>query len=217
MGEQYINSDALCVDLEDDQHPVYQFSHELINDTDNNDTLEIWIDGDIQRFPRNRENALRAACTMARSFEVFIENMSCKKCIAPHDIDYMLDKAKEEFELGKLPDGIRFDIENGVLKKCRASKLVTEITIPDHVTAIGDEAFSFLPLLEKVYIPYGVTEIGSKAFSYCESLNELRLPETVTELPERMCFDCYKLYESHHYQYIPEMLIEYLKEMYPYK
>ncbi len=25
----------------------------------------------------------------------------------------------------------------------------------------------------------------------------------------------YKLYESHHYQYIPEMLIEYLKEMYP--
>ena len=147
MGEQYINGDALCVDLEDDQHPVYQFSHELINDTDNNDTLEIWIDGDIQRFPRNRENALRAACTMARSFEVFIENMSCKKCIAPHDIDYMLDKAKEEFELGKLPDGIRFDIENGVLKKCRASKLVTEITIPDHVTAIGDEAFSFLPLL----------------------------------------------------------------------
>ena len=68
----YINGDALCVDLEDDQHPVYQFSHELINDTDNNDTLEIWIDGDIQRFPRNRENALRAAFTMARSFEVFI-------------------------------------------------------------------------------------------------------------------------------------------------
>lgn len=25
----------------------------------------------------------------------------------------------------------------------------------------------------------------------------------------------YKLYESHHYQYIPEMLVEYLKEMYP--
>lgn len=25
----------------------------------------------------------------------------------------------------------------------------------------------------------------------------------------------YKMYESHHYQYIPEMLIEYLKEMYP--
>ena len=25
----------------------------------------------------------------------------------------------------------------------------------------------------------------------------------------------YKLYESHHYQYIPEMLIEFLKETYP--
>jgi len=25
----------------------------------------------------------------------------------------------------------------------------------------------------------------------------------------------YKLYDSHHYQYIPEMLIEYLKEKYP--
>ena len=26
----------------------------------------------------------------------------------------------------------------------------------------------------------------------------------------------YKLYDSHHYQYIPEMLVEYLKQMYPY-
>ena len=25
----------------------------------------------------------------------------------------------------------------------------------------------------------------------------------------------HKLYESHHYQYIPEMLVEYLKTMYP--
>jgi hypothetical protein len=27
----------------------------------------------------------------------------------------------------------------------------------------------------------------------------------------------YKLYESHHYQYIPEMLVEYLKTTYPAK
>ena len=191
----FINGDAICVDLEDERHPVYQLSHELINDTDDSDILEIWIDGDIQSFPRNRENALRAACTMARSFEDFIENMSCQRAIAPHDIDYIFDKAKIEFELIKHPGNIRFDIENGVLKKCRASKLVTDITLPDNVNAIGDEAFIYMRFFQTLYIPDGVTEIGSNAFRFCESLNALRLPETVTELPERMCFQCYSLEE----------------------
>ena len=191
----FINGDALCVDLEDERHPVYQLSHELINDTDDSDILEIWIDGDIQSFPRNRENALRAACTMARSFEDFIENMSCQRAIAPHDIDYIFDKAKIEFELIKHPGNIRFDIENGVLKKCRASKLVTDITLPDNVNAIGDDAFIYMRFFQKLYIPDGVTKIGSNAFRFCESLNAMRLPETVTELPERMCFQCYSLEE----------------------
>ena len=191
----FINGDAICVDLEDERHPVYQFSHELINDTDDSDTLDIWIDGDIQSFPRNRENALRAACLMARSFEIFIENMSLKRAIAPHDIDYIFDKAKEEFELIKHPSNIRFDIEKGVLKKCRASKLVIDITIPDNVTAIGDEAFIYMRFFQKLYIPDGVTKIGSNAFRFCESLNALRLPGTVTELPKRMCYQCYSLEE----------------------
>ena len=45
--------------------------------------------------------------------------------------------------------------------------------------------------------------------------------EGVAKLKERLesygADMTYKMYESHHYQYIPEMLIEYLKEKYPYK
>lgn len=188
----YINGDALCVDLEDDRHPVYQFSHELINDSD---TFEILIDGKYQSFPVNRENALHTARCMASSFALFIEYLGKGVCLAPVEFDSMIEKAKEQLALRSQPDGIRFDIENGVLKKCWASNYVTEITIPDGVTVIGDSAFSYLELIKKVYIPDSVTEIGTNAFKHCETMSSLRLPETVTVLPERMCFYCYALEE----------------------
>ena len=188
----YINGDALCVDLEDDHHPVYQFSHDLINDSD---TIDLWIDGTTQSFPLNRENALLAATIRASSFEIFVEYLRNKVALGLSSVNYIIDKAKEELVLRKLPGGIYFEIENGVLTKCRVSKLVTDITIPDGVTAIGDEAFSFLSMIRNVYIPDGVTAIGKKAFFYCMSLDSIKLPETVSELPERMCCHCYSLKE----------------------
>ena len=185
----YINGDAICVDLEDDHHPVYHFPIELIND---GDTIDMWIDGESKSFPLNRENALLASCRLAPSFEWYIEYLRQRIGLDPYTVTYIQDKAIEELELRKQPDGISLEIEDGVLKKCRISKLVTTVKVPEGVTAIGESAFSSQAVRE-VYIPDSVTEIGSNAFKFCTSLDSVRLPETITELPERMFFGCYSL------------------------
>ena len=185
----YINGDAICVDLEDDHHPVYHFPVELVND---GDTIDIWIDGENRIFPLNRENLLMASCRLAPSFEWYIDYLRQRIGLDPYRVTYIVEKVIEELELREQPGGISLEIEDGVLKKCRISKLVTTVRVPDGVTAIGESAFAYQAVRE-VYIPDSVTEIGSHTFNFCTSLDSVRLPETITELPERMFFGCYSL------------------------
>ncbi len=50
---------------------------------------------------------------------------------------------------------------------------ITELIIPDCVTSIGGEAFSYYSSLTSVEIPNSVTSIGDEAFSYCISLETI--------------------------------------------
>ena len=63
-------------------------------------------------------------------------------------------------------------IENGLLKLFNASGL-TEYTIPESVTRIGDEAFKGCSSLTSINIPESVTSIGSYAFKGCSSLKSI--------------------------------------------
>ncbi len=60
--------------------------------------------------------------------------------------------------------------------KCR----LTRVTIPNGVTSIGSEAFSYCNELTKVTIPNGVTTIDSKAFLPCSKLTRISIPNTIT-------------------------------------
>ena len=51
--------------------------------------------------------------------------------------------------------------------------LVTELTIPEGVTSIGDAAFYYCSSLTSVTIGNSVTSIGDYAFYYCRSLTEI--------------------------------------------
>jgi hypothetical protein len=71
--------------------------------------------------------------------------------------------------------------------------LVTDVTIPNSVTLIGDNSFSSCVTLTSVAIPTSVTTIGSSAFQDCESLTSVTIPEGVTLLKNYAFAYCYSL------------------------
>ena len=72
-------------------------------------------------------------------------------------------------------------IVNGILNAFAPAGL-TEYTIPDSVTTIGDDAFDGCSSLTSVTIPDSVTTIGNSAFYWCKSLTSVTIPNSVTTI-----------------------------------
>ena len=64
---------------------------------------------------------------------------------------------------------------------------LTEYTIPDGVTSIGDSTFSSCRSLTSITIPDGVTEIGNSAFYNC-SLTSITIPSGVKTISDHAFF-----------------------------
>ena len=74
----------------------------------------------------------------------------------------------------------------------------SHIIIPDQyegkpVTAIADNAFSWLSSIQSVVIPETVTILGEAAFSWCESLVSVSIPQTVKVIGEWCFIGCSSL------------------------
>ncbi len=80
-----------------------------------------------------------------------------------------------------------FQIEHNILKKYIEEEGVTEVSIPDGVTEIGERAFEDCKHLTSIHIPNGVTKIAEFAFLGCKTLTNVRIPDSVTEI-ERFAF-----------------------------
>ena len=78
-------------------------------------------------------------------------------------------------------DNGRILVVDGVLKAF-APAGISEYTIPDSVTTIGEATFSNCYSLISVTIPNSVTIIGGYAFASCISLTNVTIPDSVTTI-----------------------------------
>ena len=72
---------------------------------------------------------------------------------------------------------------------------VTEITLPDSITEVGESAFGYCYELEKIHFPAGLKTIGDDAFLACRSLTAADLPDGVESIGKGAFAGCRSLTE----------------------
>ena len=70
---------------------------------------------------------------------------------------------------------------------------LTNITLPEGLTGIGQRAFSGCEILTNIKIPENVETIGGSAFRDCESLKEIEIPKWLTTIHDFTFMGCYNL------------------------
>ena len=70
---------------------------------------------------------------------------------------------------------------------------ITEVSVPNSVTAINGEAFSYCSNLTSIEIPNSVTLIGSSVFQNCSSLTNIELPNSITNIYRMTFYGCSEL------------------------
>ena len=85
-----------------------------------------------------------------------------------------------------IPDGVT-TIGEYAFDGCNS---LTSVTIPDSVTTIGYYAFQYCSSLTSVTIPDSVTTIGYDAFSNCDSLTSVTIGDSVTTIGGYAFYDC---------------------------
>ncbi len=118
-----------------------------------------------------------------------------KQITIPNDLDYLSGDAFERCDSLKLisiadngrepsmrfEDGVLFNSSKTLLILCLNSKQGDYI-VPNSVTTIESNAFSYCEKITSISIPNSVKEIGEWAFANCKSLTSISLPCNITEI-----------------------------------
>lgn len=78
-------------------------------------------------------------------------------------------------------------------KAARLNTLITELTIPDSVTLIDNDAFYGCTALKSVTIGSGLTGMGERAFYNCEALESINLPYGLEIIGAQALYKCISL------------------------
>ena len=88
--------------------------------------------------------------------------------------------------------------EPGVLKELKCEHIPVSISkciIPNSVTRIGNNAFSYCISLTSITIPNNVMSIDNRAFLNCTSLTSITIPNNVMSIGKYVFYDCVSLKE----------------------
>lgn len=88
-------------------------------------------------------------------------------------------------------------LPDGIVKICDEAfhdcAMLKSVTLPDSVREIGGRAFARCGSLESITLPAGLREIGEFAFVYCDMLKELAVPEGVEKMGQQAAAHCASL------------------------
>lgn len=127
---------------------------------------------------------------------IFNECINLKEVIIPKGLTYIGDncfrkcnqltqiKVDSNNEVYKDIDGVLYKKDNTELIKYPCQKQSENITIPEEVTNIKEQAFQGAKYLTEINIPSKVTRIGISAFEGCSKIKKITIPEGVTEIGE---------------------------------
>ena len=85
-----------------------------------------------------------------------------------------------------LPDSLT-SLGNGAFANCTS---LTKLTLPDSLTSIGDGAFNRCSGLTQLTLPNSITSIGQYAFAGCSGLTKLTLPNSLTSIGDGAFSGC---------------------------
>jgi|GEM_PF-2561910 len=121
------------------------------------------------------------------------ETQGYKKTGEPCQVD-VAESGKRTADRAK---SIEFSEDGTVLVKYPAQLWDESYTIPEGVTAIGNNAFAFCENLVRVTLPEGVTSIGRSSFESCKKLKQVDIPGTVTSIGSHAFIGCCRLASVH--------------------
>ena len=99
----------------------------------------------------------------------------------------------EKNEFFSAIDGVLFNKDKTVLLSFPRTSPIASYIVPDGVTTIGENAFSYCQNLKSIIISSTVKTIGNSAFYCCVDLKELIIPDNVETVEEHAFFRCYGL------------------------
>ncbi len=105
-----------------------------------------------------------------------------------------------------VPDGITHIKDNAF----RFSDRVTSVHIPEGVKSIGAKAFWACPNLERVTLPDSLESIGGSAFSECTALTDINIPDTVSYIGNSAFSRCEGLADGQGFVIVNGILLDYL-------
>ena len=126
------------------------------------------------------------AITVVSAIMAASVDMSCVMAAENTSGEVVVDEATES-ENGESD----FVVEDGVLVKYQGDG--GDVVIPDSVTSIGGEAFSWCLNLISIEIPASVTSIGYSAFQGCSNLISIEIPSSVTSIGTGAFYCCSSL------------------------